>query len=53
MLINVTVRMDISAETVPAGPNLTGPMDPGSNKHKNLAHIIYEKLDSFIMVISG
>ena len=28
----VTVGMDISAATVPAGRNLTGRMDPGMNK---------------------
>ena len=31
--MNVTARMDISAGTVPAGPNLTGRMDPGKNTY--------------------
>ena len=29
--INVTAGMDISAGSVPAGPNLTGGMEPGLN----------------------
>ena len=32
--------MDISAGSVPAGPNLTGGMEPGMNKHLDQ---IYEK----------
>ena len=33
--IYVTARLDISAGTVAAGPNLTGRMDPGMNTHLN------------------
>ena len=34
--------MDISAGSVPPGPNLTGGMEPGPDEHKHLDQI-YEK----------
>ena len=36
--IYVTAVMDISAESVLAGLNLTGRMDPGMNKHLDRIH---------------
>ena len=45
--VYVTAELDISAGTVPAGPNLTGGMDPALTygnlrDENNIVHLIYE-----------
>ena len=43
----VTTEMDISAGSVPAGPNLNGRMNPGPDEQKRYDEIYQKQIHSY------